>query len=129
MIEHRPFESLGRFDNEWLNARYHFSFAGYDDPSRRGWGRLLVWNDDTIEPHSGFAPHGHRDMQIVTYVREGAITHQDSLGNTGRILIRPSGTEPVIRVMAEGEDEALIGNIVDELCHVISQVGAVEAAE
>jgi hypothetical protein len=84
VIEHRPFESLGRFSNDWLNARYHFSFAGYDDPARRGWGKLLVWNDDTIEPHRGFAPHGHRDMEIVTYVREGAITHQDSLGNAGR---------------------------------------------
>ncbi len=84
MIEHRPFESLGRFRNDWLNAHYHFSFAGYDDPRRRGWGKLLVWNDDTIQPRQGFAPHGHRDMEIVTYVREGAITHQDNLGNAGR---------------------------------------------
>ena len=84
MIEHRPFESLGRFENDWLSARYHFSFAGYDDPARRGLGKLLVWNDDTIEPRRGFAPHGHRDMEIITYVREGAITHQDSLGNAGR---------------------------------------------
>ena len=84
MIEHRPFESLGRFENDWLSARYHFSFAGYDDPARRGLGKLLVWNDDTIEPRRGFAPHGHRDMEIITYVREGAITHQDNLGNAGR---------------------------------------------
>jgi redox-sensitive bicupin YhaK (pirin superfamily) len=84
MIELRPFESLGRFQNHWLNANYHFSFAGYDDPGRRGWGKLLVWNDDTIKARQGFPPHGHRDMEIITYVRSGAITHQDSLGNAGR---------------------------------------------
>ncbi len=84
MIEVIPFESLGRFDNDWLSARYHFSFAGYDDPSRRGIGPLLVWNDDTIQPGTGFDPHGHRDMEIITYVRQGAITHKDHLGNTGR---------------------------------------------
>ncbi len=84
MIELRPFESLGRFETDWLSARHHFSFGGYDDPARRGWGKLLVWNDDTIKPRSGFPPHGHRDMEIITYVREGAITHQDSLGNAGR---------------------------------------------
>ena len=84
MIEVRPFESLGRFENDWLSARYHFSFAGYDDPARRGVGPLLVWNDDTIRPGTGFERHGHRDMEIVTYIRRGAITHEDHLGNRGR---------------------------------------------
>lgn len=84
MIEVIPFESLGRFDNDWLSARYHFSFANYYDPERRGLGPLLVWNDDTIQPGKGFDLHGHRDMEIITYVREGAITHQDHLGNRGR---------------------------------------------
>lgn len=84
MIEVRPFESLGRFDNDWLAARYHFSFAGYHDPRRSGIGPLLVWNDDTIEPGRGFDRHGHRDMEIITYVRSGAITHEDHLGNRGR---------------------------------------------
>ncbi len=84
MIEVRPFAELGRFDNDWLSARYHFSFAGYYDPARTGLGPLLVWNDDTIQPGRGFDLHGHRDMEIVTYVREGAITHQDHLGNRGR---------------------------------------------
>ncbi len=84
MIEVRPFESLGRFQNDWLSARYHFSFAGYDDPARRGLGPLLVWNDDTIRPGTGFDRHGHRDMEIITYVRRGAITHEDHLGNRGR---------------------------------------------
>lgn len=84
MIEVRPFESLGRFDNSWLSARYHFSFAGYYDPARQGVGPLLVWNDDTIRPGTGFDRHGHRDMEIITYVRRGAITHEDHLGNRGR---------------------------------------------
>jgi redox-sensitive bicupin YhaK (pirin superfamily) len=84
MIDVRRFSTLGRFQNDWLNANYHFSFSGYDDPERRGWGALRVWNDDEIKPHTGFAPHGHTDMEIITYVREGAITHEDSLGNRGR---------------------------------------------
>jgi redox-sensitive bicupin YhaK (pirin superfamily) len=84
MIEVRPFASLGRFRNEWLNARHHFSFGEYHDPKRRGFGTLLVWNDDEIAPGRGFDPHPHRDMEIITYVREGAITHRDSLGNEGR---------------------------------------------
>jgi redox-sensitive bicupin YhaK (pirin superfamily) len=84
MIEVRPFESLGRYENDWLSARYHFSFGDYRDPARMGLGPLLVWNDDTIEPGRGFDMHGHRDMEIITYVRRGAITHQDHLGNQGR---------------------------------------------
>ncbi len=84
MIELRPFESLGGENHGWLDARHHFSFAGYHDPARMHWGNLRVWNDDAIAPKTGFPPHPHRDMEIITYVREGAITHQDSLGNTGR---------------------------------------------
>lgn len=84
MIEVRPFATLGAANHGWLNARHHFSFAEYHDPQRVHWGRLRVWNDDTIAPHSGFPPHPHHDMEIITYVREGAITHQDSLGNKGR---------------------------------------------
>jgi redox-sensitive bicupin YhaK (pirin superfamily) len=84
MIEPRPFAKLGRFDNDWLSARYHFSFSGYHDPARMHWGALRVWNDDTIRAKSGFPPHSHADMEIITYVRQGAITHEDSLGNRGR---------------------------------------------
>jgi redox-sensitive bicupin YhaK (pirin superfamily) len=84
MIERRPFAGLGGADHGWLKARHHFSFADYYDPSRMGWGSLRVWNDDEIAPNSGFPPHPHRDMEIITYVREGAITHQDSMGNQGR---------------------------------------------
>lgn len=84
MIDIRPFASLGHADHGWLDARHHFSFASYHDPQRMAWGRIRVWNDDRIAAKSGFPPHPHRDMEIVTYVRTGAITHQDSLGNTGR---------------------------------------------
>jgi quercetin 2,3-dioxygenase len=84
MIDIRKFDSLGHADHGWLDARHHFSFANYHDPSRMGWGRIRVWNDDRIAAKSGFPPHPHRDMEIITYVRTGAITHQDSMGNKGR---------------------------------------------
>ena len=84
MIERRPFDRLGGADHGWLKARHHFSFAGYYDPNKMGWGSIRVWNDDEIAPQTGFPPHPHSDMEIITYVREGAITHQDSLGNKGR---------------------------------------------
>jgi len=84
MIELRPFASLGAADHGWLDAHHHFSFAGYHDPARTNWGSLRVWNDDAIAPGAGFPAHPHRDMEIVTYIREGAITHRDSLGNLGR---------------------------------------------
>lgn len=83
-IEHRSLASLGHADHGWLNARHHFSFASYYDPDRMGWGAIRVWNDDEIGPRSGFPPHPHADMEIITYVRSGAITHEDSLGNRGR---------------------------------------------
>ena len=84
MIEIRKFDSLGHADHGWLDARHHFSFANYHDPRRMGWGAIRVWNDDKIAAKTGFPPHPHRDMEIVTYVRTGAITHQDSMGNKGR---------------------------------------------
>lgn len=84
MIELRPFASLGGANHGWLDAKHHFSFAEYHDPNRTNWGNLRVWNDDTIAPGTGFPAHPHRDMEIITYVREGAITHQDNLGNLGR---------------------------------------------
>ena len=84
MIDIRPFAGLGHADHGWLNATHHFSFANYHEPARMGWGAIRVWNDDAIAPQSGFPPHPHNDMEIVTFVRSGAITHQDSLGNKGR---------------------------------------------
>jgi len=84
MIERRPFNELGGQDHGWLKAKHHFSFGEYEDPTRVGWGSLRVWNDDEIAPNTGFPPHPHANMEIITYVREGAITHKDSLGNEGR---------------------------------------------
>jgi redox-sensitive bicupin YhaK (pirin superfamily) len=84
MIDIRSFTTLGHADHGWLDARHHFSFASYHEPSRMSWGSIRVWNDDRIAGKSGFPPHPHRDMEIVTYVRTGAITHQDNLGNKGR---------------------------------------------
>ena len=84
MIELRPYCELGGAKHGWLDTHHHFSFAEYYNPERMHWGNLRVWNDDTIAPHSGFPRHPHRDMEIITFVRKGAITHQDSLGNRGR---------------------------------------------
>ncbi|MGH6865378.1 MAG: pirin family protein [Methyloceanibacter sp.] len=84
MIQLRPFDKLGGADHGWLKAKHHFSFARYFDPERVGHGALRVWNDDEIAPNMGFPPHPHAEMEIITYVREGAITHEDSLGNKGR---------------------------------------------
>lgn len=83
MIETRKFSDIGRADHGWLKAGHHFSFGGYYDSKRMGWGPIRVWNDDEIAPQSGFAPHSHQDMEIITYVRKGVITHQDSIGNKG----------------------------------------------
>ncbi|APE28077.1 pirin family protein [Aurantiacibacter gangjinensis] len=84
MIEVRPFDSLGSANHGWLDAHHHFSFASYHDPARVHWGALRVWNDDTIAAGTGFPTHPHSDMEIITYVRKGAITHRDSMGNEGR---------------------------------------------
>lgn len=84
MIDIRPFTSLGHANHGWLDARHHFSFSQYHEPDRMGWGALRVWNDDTIGPQQGFPPHPHANMEIITYVRSGAITHRDSQGNHGR---------------------------------------------
>ncbi len=84
MIERRPFSQLGAANHGWLDAKHHFSFAGYHDPKRIHWGHLRVWNDDTIAPQTGFPTHPHQKMEIITYIRQGAITHKDSLGNEGR---------------------------------------------
>mgnify|MGYP003551750701 FL=1 len=83
-VEIRPFASLGAANHGWLDAHHHFSFASYHDPDRMHWGSIRVWNDDIIQPQTGFPPHPHADMEIITYIRTGAITHQDSLGNKGR---------------------------------------------
>lgn len=84
MIKVNHYETLGRGDFGWLQARYHFSFSRYFNPARMGFGKLRVINDDRVKAGAGFDTHGHKDMEIVTFVRRGAITHQDSRGNEGR---------------------------------------------
>jgi quercetin 2,3-dioxygenase len=84
MLDLRPFNRLGAADHGWLKAKHHFSFGSHHDPDNMGHGALRVWNDDEIAPNTGFPAHPHANMEIITYVREGAITHQDSLGNKGR---------------------------------------------
>ena len=83
MITHYPYANLGHANHGWLDARHHFSFASYQNPERQQFGVLRVINDDVIKAGAGFETHPHRDMEIITYVREGAITHRDSKGNVG----------------------------------------------
>ena len=84
MVTIYPYSELGHADHGWLDARHHFSFASYRNPKRMHFGVLRVINDDKIAAGSGFGAHPHDNMEIITYVREGAITHRDSMGNTGR---------------------------------------------
>jgi redox-sensitive bicupin YhaK (pirin superfamily) len=97
MIERRLFNELAGQDRGWLKAKHRFSFADYSDPARMGWGSLRIWNDDEIVPNAGFPPHAHANMEIITYVREGAVTHRDSLGNEGRT---EAGDDQVISASA-----------------------------
>ena len=110
MIEIRPFTGLGHADHGWLDARHHFSFADYRDAERMRWGAIRVWNDDTIAANTGFPPHPHNDMEIVTFVRSGAISHEDSLGNKGRtaagdVQVMSAGTG-IVHAEYNREDEA-----------------------
>ena len=84
MIKVKKYQSLGGADYGWLKARHHFSFGNYYDPERVSFGKLRVVNDDIVQPGTGFETHPHRHMEIITYVRRGAITHRDSQGNEGR---------------------------------------------
>ena len=84
MITVYPYEELGSADHGWLKTRYHFSFAGYNNPKRVRFGKLRVINDDQIKAGSGFDMHPHDNMEIITFVRAGAITHRDTKGNEGR---------------------------------------------
>jgi quercetin 2,3-dioxygenase len=85
MIERRPFQELTTEDHGWLTARRHFSSPAQDDPGRRDWGCMRAWNDEEIMPNAGRALEAHANIEIITYVREGTVTHRDSLGNEGRI--------------------------------------------
>ena len=85
MLLVRRVYTLGGGHHDWLKARHHFAFDSQGKPAHARLGNLVVWNDDEIAPHSGFPRHGHRDMEIVTYVREGILQHEDSSGGWGEI--------------------------------------------
>ncbi|WP_028774198.1 pirin family protein [Shewanella waksmanii] len=96
MINHIAFAQLGKANHGWLRANHHFSFAHYYNPQRMGFGTLRVINDDWVQAGAGFPSHPHQNMEIISFVRSGAITHQDSMGNTG---ITPAGE---VQVMSAG---------------------------
>ncbi len=113
MMDIALLEDLGGAEHGWLTARHHFSFADYMDSARMGLGPLRVWNDDLIRAGTGFPMHPHKDMEIITYLRSGAITHEDNMGNKGRtvagdIQVMSAGTGVYhSEYNLEGEDTTL----------------------
>lgn len=116
MIRVFPRESLGQFQTEWLDSRHHFSFGEYHDDNRMGFGMLRVINDDIIRAGTGFDLHPHRDMEIITYVRKGAVHHRDTLGNKGRtvagdVQVMSAGTGIAHAEHADPEEETTLFQI------------------
>jgi len=85
MLAHRRWDSLDRSNRDWLRARFHFSVDATGNSAHQALGALIVWNDDEIAVGGGFPPHGHRDVEIVTYVRQGLLGHRDTLGSAGTL--------------------------------------------
>jgi redox-sensitive bicupin YhaK (pirin superfamily) len=85
MLQPRLWAELGGGDFGWLKAKHHFAFANHGKPGHTPLGSLIVWNDDEIAPGTGFPLHGHANVEIITYVRQGTVAHRDDLGNVGRI--------------------------------------------
>ncbi len=83
MITHFPYDSLGKANYGWLKSSHHFSFANYYNPARTGFGALLVVNDDWVQAGMGFGAHPHKNMEIISYIRSGELSHEDSTGNKG----------------------------------------------
>lgn len=109
MLQLRRRDRLSGGDFGWLKARHHFTVTPEGDPAHGPLGALIVWNDDEIAPGTGFDFHGHRDMEIISYVREGAVTHQDTIGSLGRteagdVQVMSAGTG--IRHAEHNRDEA-----------------------
>ena len=116
MIKIYPKDELGHHDHGWLNTRYHFSFASYYNPNRKGFGALKVINDDIITPKSGFDFHSHKNMEIITYVRSGEISHEDSQGNSetirsGSVQVMSAGSGIVHSEYNLGEKDASLYQI------------------
>jgi redox-sensitive bicupin YhaK (pirin superfamily) len=83
MIEHKPFEEIGGGDLGWLKAKHHFAIGDHGNPAHKPVGNLIVFNDDEVAPHTGFGLHPHANLEIISYIQEGAVSHHDDLGNKG----------------------------------------------
>lgn len=110
MLEHIPFESLYSADHGWLQSNFHFSFAEYIDINNKQYGPLRVMNDDIIKAHGGFGEHPHQNMEIITYVLNGELTHQDSIGHKeslgrGSIQYMSAGTGITHSEINEGDED------------------------